>query len=91
MWAVTASDYDKSWLEIKNFGVEAINEGANSIDLAAWSDASSAHLAVICFWWQTARSRGLTLKITGMNATFKTLAELGGLSFIETGELDAGQ
>ncbi len=90
MWAVTASHYDKSWPELKKFGIEAINEGANSIDLTAWSDASCAHLAVVYYWWQAAKSRGLTLKITGMNSTFQTLAELGGLSFIETGEPDAG-
>lgn len=90
MRAVNLDDYEKSWSDIKKFGVEAIDKGVDSIDLNAWTEASSAHLAVLVFWWQVARSRGQSLKIIGMNPAFKTLAKLGGVSCIETGEPDAG-
>ena len=90
MWAVNPDDYEKSWAKIKQLGVEAIDQGAESVDITAWTEASSAHLAVLVFWWQIAKSRNRVLKITGMNPAFKTLAELGGVSCIETGEPDAG-
>ena len=85
-----ASAYTKSWSELKTLGVEAIKRGETEIDVSAWDQASSAHLAVMVYWWKSARAMNRSLTVTGMNLTFKTLAELGGVMCIETGESDAG-
>ena len=50
----------------------------------------SAHLAVMVYWWKSARAMNQSLTVTGLNPTFKTLAELGGVMCIETGEPHAG-
>jgi ABC-type transporter Mla MlaB component len=84
------SAYTKSWSELKTLGVEAIKRGETEIDVSAWDQASSAHLAVMVYWWKSARAMNQSLTVTGMNPTFKTLAELGGVMCIETGESDAG-
>jgi len=85
-----ASAYTKSWSELKALGVEAIKRGETEIDVSAWDQASSAHLAVMVYWWKSARAMNQSLTVTGMNPTFKTLAALGGVMCIETGESDAG-
>jgi ABC-type transporter Mla MlaB component len=85
-----ASAYTKSYSELKTLGVEAIKRGETEIDVSAWDQASSAHLAVMVYWWKSARVMNRSLTVTGMNLTFKTLAELGGVMCIETGESDAG-
>ena len=85
-----ASAYTKSYSELKTLGVEAIKRGETEIDVSAWDQASSAHLAVMVYWWKSARAMNRSLSVTGMNLTFKTLAELGGVMCIETGESDAG-
>jgi ABC-type transporter Mla MlaB component len=85
-----ASAYTKSYSELKTLGVEAIKRGETEIDVSAWDQASSAHLAVMVYWWEFARAMNRSLTVTGMNLTFKTLAELGGVMCIETGESDAG-
>ena len=90
MHIIDASDYTKSWSELKTLGVEAIKRGETEIDVSAWDQASSAHLAVMVYWWKSARATNQSLTVTGMNPTFKTLAELGGVMCIETGESDAG-
>jgi ABC-type transporter Mla MlaB component len=90
MYTMDASAYTKSWSELKTLGVEAIKRGETEIDVSAWDQASSAHLAVMVYWWKSARAMNQSLTVTGMNSTFKTLAELGGVMCIETGESDAG-
>jgi len=89
MFAVDSESYNRSWQDLKSIGISAIEKGENAIDLSAWTQASSAHLAVLVFWWQSARRSGRNLTLTGLNPTFKTLAELGGVTCIETGESDA--
>ena len=90
MFVVDASAYDKPWAELKTLGVDAIRRGETAIDVSAWTEASSAHLAVMVYWWKSARAMEQSLIVTGLNPTFKTLAELGGVMCIETGESDAG-
>ena len=90
MYSVDASAYTKSWSELKTQGVEAVKRGETEIDVSAWDQASSAHLAVMVYWWKSARAMNQSLTVTGMNPTFMTLAELGGVMCIETGESDAG-
>ena len=90
MFVVDASAYDKPWTELKTLGVDAIRRGETAIDVSAWTEASSAHLAVMVYWWKSARAMEQSLTVTGLNPTFKTLAELGGVMCIETGESDAG-
>jgi ABC-type transporter Mla MlaB component len=87
---VDASAYAKPWVELKTLGVDAIRRGETAIDVSAWTEASSAHLAVMVYWWKSARAMEQSLTVTGLNPTFKTLAELGGVMCIETGESDAG-
>ena len=90
MLVVDASAYAKPWAELKTLGVDAIRRGETAIDVSAWIEASSAHLAVMVYWWKSARAMEQSLTVTGLNPTFKTLAELGGVMCIETGESDAG-
>ena len=90
MLVVDASTYAKPWAELKTLGVDAILRGETAIDVSAWTEASSAHLAVMVYWWKSARAMEQSLTVTGLNPTFKTLAELGGVMCIETGESDAG-
>ena len=90
MLVVDASAYAKPWAELKMLGVDAIRRGETAIDVSAWTEASSAHLAVMVYWWKSARAMEQSLTVTGLNPTFKTLAELGGVMCIETGESDAG-
>ena len=90
MYTMDASAYTKSWSELKALGVEVIKRGETEIDVSTWDHASSAHLAVMVYWWKSARAMNQSLTVTGMNPTFKTLAELGGVMCIETGESDAG-
>ena len=90
MLVVDASAYAKPWAELKTLGVEAIRRGETAIDVSAWTETSSAHLAVMVYWWKSAREMDQSLIVTGLNPTFKTLAELGGVMCIETGESDAG-
>ena len=90
MLIVDASAYAKPWAELKTLGVDAIRRGETAIDVSAWTEASSAHLAVMVYWWKSARAMEQSLTVTGLNPTFKTLAELGGVMCIETGESDAG-
>ena len=90
MYTIDALAYTKPWSELKALGVEAIKRGETEIDVSAWDQASSAHLAVMVYWWKSARAMNQSLTVTGMNPTFKTLAELGGVMCIETGESDAG-
>ena len=90
MLVVDASAYAKQWVELKTLGVDAIRRGETAIDVSAWTEASSAHLAVMVYWWKSARAMEQSLTVTGLNPTFKTLAELGGVMCIETGESDAG-
>ena len=90
MYIIDSVAYRKSWPELKSLGVEAIKRGETEIDVSAWDQASSAHLAVMVYWWKSARAMNQSLTVTGMNPTFKTLAELGGVMCIETGESDAG-
>ena len=90
MFAVDAESYQHSWSALKTLGIEAIQRGETVIDVSAWEHASSAHLAVLVFGWQRARKMKKTLTITGLNPTVQTLAELGGVTCIETGEPDAG-
>jgi ABC-type transporter Mla MlaB component len=87
---VDASAYAKPWVELKTLGVDAIRRGETAIDVSAWTEASSAHLAVMVYWWKSARAMEQSLTVTGLNPTFKTLAELGGVMCIETGESNAG-
>ncbi|MBE59142.1 MAG: hypothetical protein CMD66_07070 [Gammaproteobacteria bacterium] len=89
MFAVDSESYNRSWTELKSIGISAIELGESKIDVSAWTQASSAHLAVLVFWWQSARKSGRNLTLIGLNPTFKTLAELGGGSCIETGESHA--
>lgn len=90
MWVVTADDFTKPWDQLKTIGLAAIAEGETEIDLAAWDQATSAHLAVLVFWWHAADRSGTRLVFSGLNPTFKQLAALGGVTCIETGERDAG-
>ena len=90
MFSVDSESYSKSWVELKALGLDAVHQGETIIDVSAWSGASSAHLAVMVYWWQSAKKTNRSLVVTGMNPTFKTLAELGGVTCIETGEPDAG-
>ncbi|MEK9669363.1 MAG: STAS domain-containing protein [Gammaproteobacteria bacterium] len=90
MVTVDAAAYQQSWSELKSLGVDAIKRGETIIDVSEWEQASSAHLAVMVYWWRSARAMNRSLTVTGMNPTFKTLAELGGVMCIETGESDAG-
>ena len=90
MLVIDASAYAKPWTELKTLGVDAIRCGETVIDVSAWTEASSAHLAVMVYWWKSARAMDQSLTVTGLNPTFKTLAELGGVMCIETGESDAG-
>lgn len=90
MLIVEASAYAKQWAELKTLGLDAIQRGETAIDVSAWTEASSAHLAVMVYWWKSARSMNQSLIVTGLNPIFKTLAELGGVICIETGESDAG-
>ncbi len=90
MLVVDASAYAKPWVELKTLGVDAIRRGETAIDVSAWTEASSAHLAVMVYWWKSARAMEQSLTVTGLNPTFNTLAELGGVMCIETGESDAG-
>ena len=90
MLVIDASAYAKPWTELKTLGVDAIRRGETVIDVSAWTEASSAHLAVMVYWWKSARAMDQSLTVTGLNPTFKTLAELGGVMCIETGESDAG-
>jgi len=90
VFSVDASAYEKSWRELKSLGIDAVRRGETVIDVSAWDYASSAHLAVMVYWWKSARAMNQALTVTGMNPTFKTLAELGGVMCIETGESDAG-
>ena len=90
MYIIDALAYTKSWPELKALCVEAIKRGETEIDVSTWDQASSAHLAVMVYWWKSARAMNQSLTVTGMNPTFKTLAELGGVMCIETGESDAG-
>ncbi|HAN81425.1 MAG: hypothetical protein CMD54_05285 [Gammaproteobacteria bacterium] len=89
MFSVDSESYNKSWTDLKSMGISAIDQGESTIDVSAWTQASSAHLAVLVFWWQLARKSDRKLTLTGLNPTFKTLAELGGVTCIETGECDA--
>ena len=90
MLVVDASAYAKPCVELKTLGVDAIRRGETVIDVSAWTEASSAHLAVMVYWWKSARTMDQSLTVTGLNPTFKTLAELGGVMCIETGEPNAG-
>ncbi len=90
MLVVDVSACAKPWAELKTLGVDAIRRGETAIDVSAWTEASSAHLAVMVYWWKSARAMDQSLTVTGLNPTFKTLAELGGVMCIETGESDAG-
>jgi len=90
VYIIDSLAYRKPWSELKSLGVDAIKRGETEIDVSAWNQASSAHLAVMVFWWKSARAMNQSLTVTGMNPTFKTLAELGGVMCIETGESDAG-
>ena len=90
MLVVDVSAYTKPWAELKTLGVDAIRRGETAIDVSVWTEASSAHLAVMVYWWKSARAMDQSLTVTGLNPTFKTLAELGGVMCIETGESDAG-
>ena len=90
MLVVDVSAYAKPWAELKTLGVDAIRRGETAIDVSAWTEASSAHLAVMVYWWKSARAMDQSLTVTGLNPTFKTLAKLGGVMCIETGESDAG-
>ena len=91
MFVVDSESYYRSWTDLKSMGMSAIDRGESTIDVSAWTQASSAHLAVLVFWWQSARKSGHKLTLTGLNPTFKTLAELGGVTCIETGEFDASR
>ena len=90
MLIVEASAYAKQWAELKTLGLDAIQRGETAINVSAWTEASSAHLALMVYWWKSAHAMNQSLKVTGLNPTFKTLAELGGVMCIETGESDAG-
>ena len=90
MWAVTADDFVRPWDQLRELGLSAIGRGETEIDLSAWDQATSAHLAVLVFWWQAADRSGARLVFSGLNPTFKQLAALGGVTCIETGERDAG-
>ncbi len=90
MWRLAASDYDLDWAALKAKGLAQIDAGVGTIDLSEWTKASSAHLAILVFWWQSARARGHSLAFSGLNPTFQQLAALGGVEFIQTGEADAG-
>ena len=89
-WVVSAEDFAADWAGLKQRGLDAVARGVTEIDLAAWTDASSAHLAVLVCWWQSADGRGQPLMFLHMNPTFQQLAALGGVTCIETGERDAG-
>jgi ABC-type transporter Mla MlaB component len=90
VFSVDSESYSKPWAELKALGLDAIRKGELVIDVSAWTEASSAHLAVMVYWWQSAKTIDRSVTVTGMNPTFKTLAELGGVTCIETGEPDAG-
>ena len=90
MFLVNFESYSKSWAELKALGLDAIRQGETVIDVSAWKDASSAHLAVMVYWCQSSKKIDRSVTVIGMNPTFKTLAELGGVTCIETGEPDAG-
>jgi len=90
VFLVDSESYLKPWAELKALGLDAIRQGETVIDVSAWKEASSAHLAVMVYWWQSAKKTGHSVTMIGMNPTFKTLAELGGVTCIETGEPDAG-
>ncbi len=90
MWCPNSSDYQLTWAQLKAKGLAQIEQGENTIDLTEWAHATSAHLALLVYWWQAAHARGQSLRFTGLNPTFQQLAELGGVTFIQTGEADAG-
>jgi ABC-type transporter Mla MlaB component len=90
VFSVDSESYSKSWVELKALGLNAIRQGETVIDVSAWNEASSAHLAVMVYWWQAAKKTDRSITVAGLNPTFKTLAELGGVTCIETGEPDAG-
>lgn len=90
MWRVVASDFNLPWAELKSKGLVELARGTTHIDVSEWTEASSAHLAVLVYWWQSAQKTGQTLVFSGLNPTFQQLASLGGVDFIQTGEADAG-
>lgn len=91
MFSVDSESYSTSWTELKALGLDAIRQGETVVDVSAWKEeASSAHLAVMVYWWQSAKKINRSVTVTGLNPTFKTLAELGGATCIETGEPDVG-
>lgn len=90
MWCPDADLFDASWEQLKAAGEDAVARGESHIDVSQWHRASSAHLAVMLHWWYHAQRQGKTLSIQGLNPTFVTLAELGGVQFIYTGATDAG-
>lgn len=90
MVAFAAEDYGLPWSALKQKGLDAIKTGETVFDLSRWEHASSAHLAVLVLWWKQARTAGRTLEFVGLNDTFGQLANLGGVTFIQTGVQDAG-
>ncbi len=90
MWCPDAALFDASWEQLKASGEDALARGESEFDVSQWPQASSAHLAVMLYWWQSAKTHGKTLTIHGLNPTFLTLAELGGVQFLYTGATDAG-
>lgn len=90
MWCPDTALFDASWKHLKASGEDALARGESEFDVSGWSRASSAHLAVMLHWWKHAQAQGKTLTIHGLNPTFLTLAELGGVQFLYTGATDAG-
>ena len=76
MFSVDSESYSKPWAELKALGLDAIRQGELVIDVSAWTEASSAHLAVMVYWWQSAKTIDRSVTVTGMNHTFKTLARV---------------
>lgn len=81
-WAVPEALYSAPWSDLKRAGLEAVEQGAQVIELQSWTSASSAHLAILLVWWSAAHARGVELIFQNVNQQFQTLARLGGVSFL---------
>ncbi|MEK9556510.1 MAG: hypothetical protein VW313_11825, partial [Gammaproteobacteria bacterium] len=61
MLTVDASTFKKPWSELKALGADAVKNGETVIDVSAWEQATSAHLAVLVYWWKSARAMDRSL------------------------------
>jgi len=81
-WVVPETLFAAPWATLKDAGLAQIKSGQSDFDLSAWTEASSAHLAVLLVWWSSAQRLGHGLQLHGLNPHFQTLARLGGVAFL---------